>query len=473
MSYNFIRADRNQTYLLPPNIKEWLPENDLAWFLLDAVERMDLSGFYRKYREDGHGRAAYEPSMMVSLLLYAYCLGEQSSRRIERLCVKDVGFRVVAANHQPNFTTICRFRRENEKELADLFGQVLSLCNEAGLVDVGVVALDGTKMKADASLDKNRTHQSIKELVEKMFREAERIDEEEDRLFGEDKRGDELPEELADPARRRAILDEGMKRLDKEAKERAAEQQAKIDKREAEEKESGRKKRGRKPKKPDPAPSKEAKANITDPKSRIMKTRRGFIQGYNAQAMVTKDQIILAAEVTQQENDVRQLHPMIEATKRNLDPLSGEHRIETVLADAGYCSEENLKRAETTDQKLLVAVCKDHKLRQAQKNDPATLEPLPDSASHTERMERELLTEEGRELYKLRSQTVEPVFGQIKSARGLDGFMRRGTDAVDSEWKIIALAHNLLKLHCHGVRVARNIKEHTLMGRGKVILAGV
>ena len=177
--------------------------------------------------------------------------------------------------------------------------------------------------------------------------------------------------------------------------------------------------------------------------------------------------------MTQQENDVRQLHPMIEATKRNLDPLSGEHRIETVLADAGYCSEENLKRAETTDQKLLVAVCKDHKLRQAQKNDPATLEPLPDSASHTERMERELLTEEGRELYKLRSQTVEPVFGQIKSARGLDGFMRRGTDAVDSEWKIIALAHNLLKLHCHGVRVARNIKEHTLMGRGKVILAGV
>ncbi len=164
---------------------------------------------------------------------------------------------------------------------------------------------------------------------------------------------------------------------------------------------------------------------------------------------------------------------MIEATKRNLDPLSGEHKIETVLADAGYCSEENLKRADAMDQKLLVAVCKDHKLRQAQKNAPETLEPLPNNASLVELMERELLTERGRELYKLRSQTVEPVFGQIKSARGLDGFMRRGIDAADSEWKIISLTHNLLKLYSHGVRITQNIKEQTLMGRGKTIPAAV
>lgn len=463
MPYNFIDADRNQTYLMPPNIKEWLPKNDLAWFLLDAVDQMDLSSFYRKYRQDGHGRAAYEPSMMVSLLLYAYCVGERSSRQIERMCMRDVAFRVVAANCQPDFSTICRFRKHNERELAELFNKVLCLCEEAGLIEVGVVALDGTKIKASAALDKNRTHRRIKEEIEKMFREADRIDEEEDRLFGQDKRGDELPVELADPARRRARLKECMERLENEAREKAAEQQEKIDKRTAEEEETGQRKRGRKPKEVDPAPDPETKANITDPQSRIMKTRKGFIQGYNAQAVATKDQIILAAEVTEEENDIRQLHPMIEATQNNLDSLKGEHKMETLLADAGYCSQDNLKQADPGGPKLLIATTKDWKQRQAQKSNSANLKPLPDDASLIELMQRELQTEEGRKLYKLRAQTVEPVFGQIKDVRSGDSFMRRGKEAADSEWKLISLTHNLLKLWRHSVRATQEVKEQALI----------
>ena len=445
MSYNFFNCDRDQTYLVPPSMKDWLSKDHLAWFVLDAVGEMDLAEFYRKYRLDGRGGAAYEPSMMVSLLLYSYCVGERSSRRIERLCETDIAFRVLTANQLPDHATIARFRKDNDKELANLFGQVLGLCQTAGLVKVGVVALDGTKIKADASLDKNRTHRHIKELVEKMFREADRIDEEEDRLFGKDKRGDELPEELADPVRRKAILKECMKRLEEEAEEKAAEQQEKIDKREAEEKESGRKKRGRKPKRPDPEPASEAKANITDPQSRIMKTRRGFIQGYNAQAVVTEDQIILAAEVTQEENDVRQLHPMLEATKRNLDALEGEHEIKVLLADAGYCSEANLNQGRTPE--LLIAVTKDYKQRQ---KDEAPRGRIPKHLTPKERMDRKLRTKRGKSLYKKRGQTVEPVFGHIKVVRNCDGFMRRGQDACDNEWKLFGLVHNLLKLWRYG-----------------------
>ena len=229
--YNFIECNRNQMYLMPPSLKEWLPESHLAWFVMDAVEQMDLSVFYEKYRADGWGHCAYEPAMMLSLLLYAYSMGERASRQIEGLCETDIAFRVVTTNQKPDHTTISRFRQENEKKLEELFVSVLKLCAEAGLVKVGVVALDGTKVKANASLSANRTDEYIKKEVKKILSEAAAQDKEEDRRYGKDKRGDELPDELKDRRNWLVRLKECQKRLERESKKKAAEQQEKIDKR--------------------------------------------------------------------------------------------------------------------------------------------------------------------------------------------------------------------------------------------------
>ena len=290
MSYNLIECNREQMYLMPVSLEDWLPEGHLAWFILDAVEAIDLSRFYLKYRVDGWGRAAYDPQMMVSLLLYAYCLGVRSSRQIERACEMDVAFRVITANQKPDYSTVCRFRSQNEEELGMLFTQVLRLCAEAGLVKVGVVALDGTKVKANASLSANRTEEHIEAEVKKMLVEAREKDEEEDRLFGKDSRGDEIPEGLKDRRTRLARLQECRERLAREKEEKVQCQVEKIEKRQVEEEAMGHKKRGRKLKELTKVVQEEAKskANVTDPDSRIMKTRAGYIQGYNAQAMVDR-----------------------------------------------------------------------------------------------------------------------------------------------------------------------------------------
>ena len=276
MAYNLIECNREQMYLMPVSLKDWLPEGHLAWFILDAVEAIDLSKFYLKYRADGWGRAAYDPQMMVSLLLYAYCLGVRSSRQIERGCEVDVAFRVISGNLRPDYSTICRFRSENERELGILFTEVLRLCAEAGLVKAGVVALDGTKVKANASLSANRTQEHIEEEVRKMLAEAREKDEEEDRLFGRDSRGDEIPEELKDRRSRLARLKECRERLVREKEEKAKRQAEVMEKREAEEEAMGHKKRGRKPKEVAKVVEGEAKAkaNVTEPDSRIMKTRQ-------------------------------------------------------------------------------------------------------------------------------------------------------------------------------------------------------
>lgn len=470
MGYNFIECNREQRYLLPPSMEDWLPEGHLAWFVLDAVEQLDLSAFCGKYREDGRGSAAYEPSMMVSLLLYAYSMGERSSRQIERLCEVDIAFRVISANEKPDYSTVCRFRKGNEKELEGIFISVLRLCAEAGLVKVGVVALDGTKMKANAALSANRTQEHIEEEVKKMLAEAAAKDKEEDEKYGQEKRGDELPEELRGRKSRRERLKECQERLDREAKERAAGQEKKIEERkEAEER--GEKKRGRKPKAPNPEAEEKARANVTDPESRIMKTRKGYEQGYNAQAMVTTDQVIVAANVTQQANDVKQLHPMIEEAEKSLKDAGVEGNMEVALADAGYCSDENLRGEKEAGPELLVATKKDWKQRKEMREGlssdgeiadgapecsilPASSEPASNAqATMTKRedMVMKLRTDRGKSLYKLRSQTVEPVFGQIKTVRRCDRFMRRGLEAVRSEWKLLCATHNLLKLWRSGL----------------------
>lgn len=468
MAYNFYPVDRDQPYLLPPSMQEWLPENDLAWFVLDVVRQMDLAGFYQKYRADGSGHPAFEPSMMVSLLVYSYCLGERSSRRIEQLCRRDIGYRVITANRFPDHTTIARFRQQHEGELGRLFLEVLKLCAEAGLVKVGLVALDGTKMKANASLGANRTYEAI---VKQMLEEARLRDEEEDRLYGPDRRGDELPEELQDRRRRLARLKECKERLEREAAEAAAKQQAKVDAVLAEERATGKKRRGRKPKPLEPRPELDSKANVTDPESRIMKTRAGYIQGYNAQAVVTEGQVIVAAEVTQEENDVHQLGPMLTKAQENLAVIGSEEEVKVVLADAGYWSEPNLRETAPGGPELLVATTKDWKQRQAAREKPVPRGRIPASLSVRERMERKLLTKRGQGLYRKRGQVVEPVFGQIKDGRRCDRFMRRGITACDSEWKLLCATHNLLKLW-HSL-MAKVKSRYTVRGRmaGQVCLA--
>lgn len=447
MAYNLIECNREQMFLMPVSLRDWLSEGHLAWFVVDAVGAIDLSRFYLKYRSDGWGHAAYDPGMMVSLLLYAYCLGVRSSRQIERACEVDVAFRVITGNLKPDYSTVCRFRSENERELGMLFTEVLRLCAEAGLVKAGVVALDGTKMKANASLSANRTQEHIEKEVSKMLAEARQKDEEEDRLFGKGSRGDEVPEELRDRRSRLARLKECHQRLAMEKEEKVQCHAEKIERREAQETAAGHRKRGRKPKEPAEVlkEAEKAKANVTEPDSRIMKTRKGYIQGYNGQAVVDTGQIILAADVTQEPNDIHQLHSMTEQAQHELKAAGVQEEIKRELADAGYWSEANMTQSSPTDPEFLIATTKDWKQRKAMRERGVARGRIPKDLSSRDRMERKLLTKRGKSLYKLRGQTVEPVFGQIKS-RGGDTFMRRGIEAVRSEWRLICATHNLLKL---------------------------
>jgi hypothetical protein len=384
--------------------------------------------------------------MLVVLLLYAYSIGIRSSRQIERLCERDIGFKVITGNLAPDHSTIARFRQDNREAIERLFIEVLKLCIKAGLLKVGIVAIDGSKIKANAAIESNRTYKHIEEEVKKMLKEAEVKDKEEDKLYG-DSRGDELPEGLRERKERLQRLRECKERLEMEAKEEASKQQEKIDKRQVEEIGSGQKKRGRKPKEPKKEPVAEAKANVTDPESRIMKTRRGYVQGYNGQTVVNEEQIIIAAELTSQENDIKQLKPMIEKMEQNIKEIGiKEKAADTVLADAGYCSEENLQTAGVKGYDLLIATQKDWKQRRAGEDKDSSQEEIPAELTLREQMERKLLSKDGRDKYKKRGQIVEPVFGQIKTGRGIAGFMMRGIKACDNEWKLICATHNLLKL---------------------------
>jgi transposase len=440
--YNFLAYDHDQLFLLPPSIREWLPEKHPAYFMIDAVGEMNLTAICSVYREDGWGGAAHDPQMMVTLLLYAYSLGVRSSRQIERACEENVSFRVITANQVPDHTTIARFRQRHEQALAGLFTQVLGLMGEAGMAKVGVVALDGTKVGSDAALSANRTRKHIEGEVKKMLAEATEVDRQEDLRFGE-ARGDEPPAELRTRGDRRRRLREAKARLDAEEQAQQQAHQAHLAKREEIEEATGRKLRGRKPKPPTADP--EAKANTTDPESRIMKSRQGLIQGYNAQATVNQEQVILAAEVTDEENDVGQLHPMIRVTIESLLAAGLPLTVpEILLADAGYASEENFRASDGDGPDLYVAVRND---KRHPEPGVKMRGPLPKAATARQQMERKVATKPGQALYKLRSQIVEPVFGQIKDGRSVRRFQRRGKAAANSEWKLICATHNLLKLY--------------------------
>lgn len=447
MAYNLLPYDREQGYLMPPSLRDWLGEGHLAWFILDAVEQVDLGEFFGAYRNDGWGAAAYDPGMMVAVLLYGYCRGLRSSRRIAQALEEDVGFRVVAANQQPDFRTLCRFRAGHEEALERLFVQVLRLCREAGLVKLGVAALDGTKVVANAALAANRSYEAIEEEVQRVLAEAKAVDAEEDARYGPDRRGDELPEGLGRRADRLKRLKEAKARLEQEALEVARAAQEKLGQRQAEEAATGKKKRGRKPAVVEPTPPQEAKANTTDPDSRVMKSRQGYVQGYNLQAVVSEDQIIVALGVTQEANDVQQLKPMRGRLKQTLEAAGIEERPRVLLGDAGYWSEANVRSCTCPEgPELLIATTKDWKQRKALRERGCPRGRIPKGLSLRERMERKLLTRRGRTLYKMRSVLVEPVFGQVKEGQDFRRFMRRGLRAASSEATLIGATHNLLKL---------------------------
>jgi hypothetical protein len=353
----------------------------------------------------------------------------------------------MAANQQPDFRTICRFRAEREEALERIFVQVLRLCREAGLVKLGVVALDGTKVAANAALAANRSYKTIEEEVRRMLAEAKRVDAEEDLLFGPAGRGDELPQGLGRRSERLRRLQETKARLEEESARAAQAAQEHLARRQAEEAVRGQKKRGRKPKVVEPIPSGEAKANVTDPDSRVMKTRQGYVQGYNVQAVVSEDQIIVAVAVTQEANDVQQLLPMLEQMNQNLAAAGIAERPGVGLADAGYWSEANLLADSTPDlPELLVATTKDWKQRKAARERGCPRGRIPKDLGLRERMERKLLTKRGRALYKKRGVLVEPVFGQMKEGQEFRRFKRRGLEANSSEAVLIGTTHNLLKL---------------------------
>lgn len=370
MPQNFIPVRRDQQFLMPPDLNEWLPEGHLARFVLAAVKDMDLSAFYSRYRSDGWGRASFEPRMMVALLLYAYAVGVRSSRAIERRCLEDIAFRLIAANHGPDHATIARFRVTHRDALSGLFNKALRLCVKAGLGQVGIVAIDGTKIKADASQAANRAPDDIDEIVEQMLDDAAAIDEQEDRLYG-DKRGDELPEHLADPGRRAEALRKAREELEAERAQELADYEAKLAEHEVL-KEQGKKPRGRPLKHPDDKKRKRnKKVNLTDPESRTLKVAGGYIQGYNAQAAVSEDHIIVAADVTQDNTDVGQLEPLINQAQDNLEAAEATETIGTVVADAGYFSEHNTAlelgvelliapaKSEDLDEELATRKCPD------------------------------------------------------------------------------------------------------------------
>ena len=456
MGQNFIPDTVDQTLLFPPSLHDWLPEGHLARFLLDVVSALDLSAIYKFYEDkDGRGQAAYAPEMMVRLLLYGYAKGVYSSRKIQTRTYEDVGFRYLSGDQHPDHATIAEFRKRHLDALSGLFTQALLLCSEAGLVKLGHVSIDGTKIKANASKHKamsykhmNETEARLKQEIDTLLAAAEKTDAEEDAQYGKDRHGDELPAELQRRQSRLQKIGEAKAALEQEAKEMAAQEsveaEQKLAERAEQERRTGKKKGGRKPELPDPEqakPDDTAQRNFTDPESRIMPdgaNKGSFVQGYNAQIAVdSASQVIVAAEVTQETNDKKQLLPMIALMAANL-----EQKPEKVSADTGYFSEANVTDEQVKDVDLYVATGRDKHGDAVE----TSSDPPPPGASPKEVMREKLRTEAGHAVYKMRKAIVEPVFGQIKEQRGFRRFSLRGKENVSREWRLVCAVSNLLKL---------------------------
>jgi transposase len=468
VAYHFHHVDRTQKFLLPVDMAEWLDRDHFVYFLIDLVERLDLSGFLKAYRSDGKGGAAYHPAMMLALLLYAYCDGERSSRRIEERCRTDVAYRVVTGGCVPDHTTIARFRDRHEEAIAEVFAPVLGVCLRAGMGDVSLAAIDGSKFACPASLRANRTLAGIEKELDRLTAEIEaelariaaevlaasrRADIEDDTLFGPppprqpgtlpDIAG--LPKKLRGKAARRARLAKAKDVLDADWAAERAEHDQRMAERAAKEARTGKKTRGRKPTPPQRDPGK--KTNVTDPDSRVMKGARGYLQGYNAQTAVARDRTNLAPAVVNDENDTAQLHPMIAETGRNLAAAGSPRAVDLFVGDTGYCTEESLAGIDPDGPGVLLATKKDRETRAEANQAPLNEGPIPDGLSRKEEMEWRLGTAQGKAAYRQRGATVEPAFGQTKHNRGFTRFLRVGPAAADSEWKLINTTDNIRKLH--------------------------
>jgi transposase len=392
----------------------------------DVVDQLDLSAIDSVYEEEDRGQPPYHPRMMVKILVYSYCVGVFSSRRMEKRLVEDVAFRVLAAGNEPDFRTLADFRKNHLKALKELFQQVLRLVLEVGALKLGRVALDGSKVKANASKHKamsygrmEETEKRLRKEVRELLKQAEAVDEEEDKRYGRERQGEELPEELQRRETRIARIREAKKALEERAREKA--ESEKKDDQEAK-------------------PESKAQYNFTDPESRILKGSDAFVQGYNTQVAVEPTlQLIVGQRVTQATNDKQQMVPLIEVVQEQ----SGQ-KPEEVLADSGYCSEENLKYLAKRRMEGFVAT---EKQKHGERNEPCKRGPLPKGASRVERMKRKLQTKAGAAVYASRKSIVEPVFGQIKQARGFRQFLLRGLEKVRGEWALVCMTHNLLKFH--------------------------
>src|ERR687893_830883 len=465
MAQRFIACDREQSFLMPPDVREWLPPRHLAWFVIDAVAEMDLEPFYGAYRVDGRSRPPYDPAMMVAVLLYAYARGVRSSRVIERACEEDVAFRVLAAQQRPDHATIARFVERHEHAIAGLFGEVLALCARSGLVKVGVIAVDGTKVNANASRNENL---DFEQLAREILEEAQAVDAAEDELYG-DARGDELPPEFETAQGRRGWLREAKQRLEaeraanpqpvprsrpkrvKEAKRRLEEElctEVRANRTYEVYRARGRMKDGRRfGRPPDPYQPPDTPAgriNVTDPDSRVVKGLRGFIQGYNAQAVTNEHQLVIAAEVMTAAPDFGHLEPMLDAAQRELDAAGVTDTPGVLLADAGYWHQRQMERI--VDRGITVLIPPDASKRKGAR-------PGWDGGLYAF-MRRVLASERGGALYRQRQPMIEPVFGQTKHNRGIGRFQRRGRAAVTAEWRLTPPPQNPLNLNRHTLATA-------------------
>jgi transposase len=447
MSKTFRSYDMNQQLLLPPDLREWLAADHLALYISDVVESLNLTEILNAYEEgDGRGRPPYHPVLMVKLLIYGYCTGRMSSRKIEQATHDDVAFRVLACNQQPDHDSIAAFRKRHLAALAKLFVQILELCQRAGLVKLGHVAIDGTKIKANASKWRTLSYAGMSDVeeklraeVERLLAEAQRIDDEEDALYGKGKRGDELPEELRERESRLARIRELKADMEREARQAAEKKAAENKSKQEQAEKQGKKFTARKVIDPSQAvPALKSKRNFTDPDSRIMKDQasKTFQQAYNIQIGVdAQAQIIVAARVVQAGVDQEQLVPVLREVERNLGRMPVQ-----ASADAGYYSKAAITHEALRGVDLHVPP---NQRKPLNGEEQAT---LPTDATLQERMWHKLASKAGREVFSRRKVIVEPVFAQIKHVRGFRQFLLRGLGQVEAEWLLVCMTHNLLKV---------------------------
>lgn len=443
----------DQILLLPPDMRQWLPEGDLAYFVMDVVGELDLSDIYNAYSRSRAGQPPYDPRMMTSLILYAYCMGVPSSRKIEAATYSQIPFRVLTADQHPDHDTIADFRKTHLKALAGLFVDVLQLCQKAGLANLGHISLDGTKVKANASKHKamsydrmEKTIQQLEAEVKQLLEEAQTVDEDEDARYGKGKRIDEIPQDLQRRQERIAKIKEAKASIEAQAKADAEAQRQSLQEKEDALEKDGKPRKGRKPKEPSDEPDPKAQRNFTDPDSRVMKdgASKSFEQAYNCQIATNEAQVIVGRNVTQEANDKKQLKPLIEDVKE-----TNGAKPDKASSDSGYYSDANVEYLESEGIDGYIATGRQ---KHSEKVSPAPRGRIPKDATTKEKMARKVRTKKGRATYSKRKHIVEPVFGQIKEVRGFRRFSLRGSENVTCEWDIVCLTHNILKLFRSGFK---------------------